>query len=169
MKRFKSILLPVDFEAHSAEAVRLATDIARGNGSRVMVVHVYDPRGYSLVSGFVSYTSDELTRVVVGLKGKLEAIRRQMMDAGVSDVRTCLLEGSPAQEIASFAQAGEFDLIIMGTQGRTGIWKELVGSVAASVIAAAPCPVLTTSASHLVRASKPAEPERSLATPRSVG
>jgi nucleotide-binding universal stress UspA family protein len=54
-----------------------------------------------------------------------------------------VVEGYPAEEIAALAQQRGVELIVMGTHGRTGMRKVLLGSVAERVIAIAPCPVLT--------------------------
>jgi nucleotide-binding universal stress UspA family protein len=65
-------------------------------------------------------------------------------------VRYLLVEGNPAAEILSAAREGNCDLIVMGTHGRTGLNRLLMGSVAEEVVRKAPCPVLT------VRADVPA-------------
>jgi nucleotide-binding universal stress UspA family protein len=54
-----------------------------------------------------------------------------------------LLHGPAAIELVEFARTGNFDLIVMGTHGRTGIRHVLMGSVAERVLRTAPCPVLT--------------------------
>jgi universal stress protein A len=58
-------------------------------------------------------------------------------------VETTQLQGIPAQEIITLAETGGFDLIVMGTHGRTGVPHMLIGSVTERVIRHAPCPVLT--------------------------
>ncbi len=58
-------------------------------------------------------------------------------------MRVVVLRGSPAQEIISFSRKGGFDMIVMGTHGRTGLRRVLMGSVAEAVVRRAQCPVLT--------------------------
>jgi len=59
------------------------------------------------------------------------------------EMRVVVVRGSPAQEILSFSKKGGFDMIVMGTHGRTGLRRVLMGSVAESVVRRAQCPVLT--------------------------
>jgi nucleotide-binding universal stress UspA family protein len=59
-------------------------------------------------------------------------------------VATVVAEGPPVSTIVDFAKTGAFDLIVMGTHGRTGMAHALLGSVAERVVRMAPCSVLTT-------------------------
>lgn len=70
--------------------------------------------------------------------------------AGV-EVESVILEGSPANEIVDFAEKNDIDLIVMGTLGRTGIERFLLGSVAGNVVSHSKTPVL------VVRGKKPEE------------
>jgi hypothetical protein len=79
-------------------------------------------------------------------------------------VRSRLLEGVPAAEILRLARDGHFDLIVMGTHGRTGIWQKLLGSLAQEVLTQASCPVMTIRAHVLDEA-----PETSSASNRGEG
>lgn len=65
---------------------------------------------------------------------------------GAPIVTTRVLQGAPAPTIVDFAQAGPFDLVVMGTRGRTGIRHAFVGSVAEKVVRHSSCPVLTVRA-----------------------
>jgi nucleotide-binding universal stress UspA family protein len=58
-------------------------------------------------------------------------------------IETLVITGRPASAIVEEASAGRFDLIVMGTHGRTGLTHALLGSVAERVVQKAPCPVLT--------------------------
>jgi nucleotide-binding universal stress UspA family protein len=60
-----------------------------------------------------------------------------------SAIERLLSEGKPGEEIVAFAKERNCDLIVMGTHGRTGLERALLGSVAEQVVRAAPCPVLT--------------------------
>jgi K+-sensing histidine kinase KdpD len=77
-----------------------------------------------------------------------------MTNAGVRGAQSRLLDGQPAPEILRLASEGEFDLIVMGTHGRTGVWQKLIGSMSQAVLSEAPCQVL------VVRAHDPKQEER---------
>jgi nucleotide-binding universal stress UspA family protein len=72
-------------------------------------------------------------------------------------VQRLLREGDPAQEILHTAEETKADLIVMGTHGRTGLRRLLMGSVAEVVLRKAPCPVLTVKS--LLRENAPADQE----------
>ncbi len=146
MKPFEKILVPVDFAPHSAEALRLACDIAQRYSASICLVHVHEPVDYALPEGYVLYTPDQLSRLNAELENRLRASQREVEALGVSRVDARLLHGSAALEIADFSQHESIDLIVMGTHGRTGLKHVLMGSVAERVLRAAACPVLTVKA-----------------------
>ena len=74
-----------------------------------------------------------------------------MENLGVTRVDRRLLQGAAAVEIVELARSADFDLIVMGTHGRTGLKHVLMGSVAERVLRTAPCPVLTVKASENVK------------------
>jgi len=150
MQIFKRILVPVDFSADSAEATRVAADLARRFEATLMLVHVYDPLVYSLPNGFVMVPQIQTDELFAALRKQLADSKRMALDAGAPTAETALLQGFVAGEIAEYAKVGEFDLIVMGTHGRTGVPHFLMGSVAERVVRLAPCPVLT------VKKAKPA-------------
>ena len=76
--------------------------------------------------------------------GKALAAEKKIAEtAGAQRVDTHQLQGIAADEIVEFAKKGAFDLIVIGTHGRTGIQHALIGSIAERVVRRAPCPVLT--------------------------
>jgi nucleotide-binding universal stress UspA family protein len=77
------------------------------------------------------------------LKEKLQRVQPQDEDVAVSHL---LEEGDPADQILRVAQEGGYDLVVMGTHGRTGLGRLLMGSVAEKVMRKAPCPVLVAKA-----------------------
>jgi nucleotide-binding universal stress UspA family protein len=78
----------------------------------------------------------------------LERARHDMQAEGVLQIDTALLEGKPYQEILRFAQEGAFDLIVIGTHGRTGLAHALLGSVAEKIVRLSRCAVLTVHRKH---------------------
>lgn len=143
MKPFKRILVPVDFSPHSREAIQYAADLSRRYEASLTLVHVYQPVSYVLPDGFVLYTSAQLASMLSKFEEHLTEAKEEAEAAGGLRVETKLLEGVAFAEIVSFAQESGYDLIVMGTHGRTGLMHALLGSVAERVIRKAPCPVLT--------------------------
>jgi len=144
----KVIVHATDFSPAAGPAFHRAVDAAKRQHASLVCVHVLEP----ITFGDQDYILRELefrdAAVAAARKGfdRLVALARR---AGVR-VRCVLLDGRPAREIVRLARARRASLITMGTHGRRGLRRLLLGSVAAGVAAAAPCPVLT------VRASPPA-------------
>jgi nucleotide-binding universal stress UspA family protein len=143
MNQYKKILVPVDFSIHSAEATRVAADLAKRFDSSVTLAYVYDPLAYSLPDGFVMMSQSEVNKLLEAFQTQLAANKQQALDAGAPRVDTKLLTGFVASEIVEFASRGEFGLIVMGTHGRTGMSHLVMGSIAEKVVRLASCPVLT--------------------------
>lgn len=146
MKAFEKILVPVDFAAHSAAAVELAIDLARRYEAQLTLVHVYEPIDYALPPGYVVYTPDQLSRMTAELDKRLQATGREVEGQSGRPVEVRLLQGPAALVIVDFARDESYDLIVMGTHGRTGVGHFLMGSVAEKVVRSAPCAVLTIKA-----------------------
>ena len=135
MLPIKTILHPTDFSELSDSAFRLACSLARDHGGRVVVLHVYPPPEVlgEVVAEPPDAGREELRRV-------LERVRPT--GPGVP-VEHRLEQGEAAETIVRLAREYGCDLIVMGTHGRTGLRRLLMGSVAEEVMRAAPCPVLT--------------------------
>ena len=142
MKIFTKILVPVDFSSHANEAVRYAADLSRTYGATVMIVHVAQPPSYMLPDLYYPFTPNQVIEINAMNNKGLEAALQQARTAGAQGVASKLLQGYPAAEIAACAALEKFDLIVMGSHGRTGISHALLGSIAEKVTRQAPCPVL---------------------------
>ena len=125
MLRVRTILYPTDFSSYSNQAYLHAVSIAERHGAGLTVVYV---------------TSPEQSEDKDYWRGQLEQIRPANPNINFGHR---FLEGDPATEIVRYAVEASFDLIVMGTHGRTGLTKLLIGSVASRVIATARCPVVT--------------------------
>jgi nucleotide-binding universal stress UspA family protein len=142
MQPFRKILVAVDFSPTSEQAVAVAGDLARRYGASVTLVTVYEPIAYALPDGGVLFARPEIDVLFEELEKQLEGLRPQSVAADVG-VELRVLQGVAASEICAAAEAGGFDLIVMGTHGRTGVSRFLLGSVAERVVRTAPCAVLT--------------------------
>ena len=131
----RTILHPTDFSEHSRAATELACALARDYGARLYVLHVL-PLTLAYGEGFAPPAESPLEEI---------KLRLDQVGAAAPGVRIerRLFEGRPATEILSLARAMPCDLIVMGTHGRTGLGRLLMGSVAEEIVRKAPCPVLT--------------------------
>lgn len=133
----KTILFPTDFSEASATAFEYAEDFARGSHGRLLIVHVQEPI-YPLVGGELAYLPSTQTN-----PEELAAELRKIVpnDSQLTYAHQ-LLQGDPATEIVNLAKSEHADMIILGTHGRTGVARLLLGSTAEQVLRRAPCPVL---------------------------
>ena len=158
MTPISRILVPIDFLPHSAEAVRHALDISNPFGAEVVLLHVYQPAEYPMAPNEVVYDAEQLERVTATVRARLEAVRRHIDPSGRRRVTARVVQGSPAQAIVEASNREAFDLIVMGTHGRTGVGRLVSGSIAEEVMRRAPCAVLT------VKSPRPAQPVGRVAT-----
>jgi nucleotide-binding universal stress UspA family protein len=146
---FRRILVPVDFSASSKLALEHALELSQKLGSTVRVVHAWEVPAYlrpdlTVWAGEVSTSLADQVRL-----GAETAMREFSRDNGLdgNESVTCeLLPGAPYNTILTVAEDGKFDLIVMGTHGRTGLSHALLGSVAEKIVRHASCPVLTVRA-----------------------
>jgi nucleotide-binding universal stress UspA family protein len=122
----RKILYPTDFSSYSNQAYLHAVALAENYGAGLTVMYVYHPG--SAEGGDRRHW-----------RSQLEQIRPVHQGIPVSHV---LLEGEPAGEIVRYSRDAGIDLIVMGTHGRTGVERLLLGSVAEQVLRDAPCSVL---------------------------
>lgn len=151
MRPIKRILCPTDFSDCAAEALRFAIDTAEKFEASITLLHVYGIPAYPLPEGGFFGGPSVTAELVRDATEQLERLKQQTARSVPAHVE--LREGVPASEICRFAREGDFDLIVIGTHGRTGIRHLLLGSVAEVVVRKAPCAVLT------VRSAPSPQPE----------
>jgi nucleotide-binding universal stress UspA family protein len=140
---FHRIVVPTDFSACSEDAWALARRIAGAVGSEIVLVHVFvEPPSYAEPSLSVNSAWQVIESARKWVEETLEKWADAAREKGIS-VRTLVRTGSPYQEIVDLATDERADLVAMGTHGRSGVNRFLLGSVADRVIRLAPCPVLT--------------------------
>lgn len=140
MKDFKRILVPVDFGESSEQALDLAIGMADKFGASLVLAHAYELPVYPYDGAFLA-SADWVTAI--------QTAARQRLDATLSSVRervpaatAVLREGSPTDQILAAAHDEKADLIVLGTHGRHGVGRVLLGSVAEKVARLSPIPVL---------------------------
>ena len=150
------ILVPVDFSAHSEVTFRYATTLALRLGASIELLHVVEnPSPNGLSSLEVPIPTAEVRESVVA--DRSERLSRYTAPSRLRLQRT-LRVGTPVQTILGYAESGAFDLIVMGTHGRTGLAHLLMGSVTEQVIRHAPCPVVTLRDAMVSARTEVAEP-----------
>lgn len=133
----KKIVFPTDFSSSSDAALAYATSLARDTGATLYIVHVEEPP-LAYGGGEMYYGIPEPN--TAALLKMLHAVKPT--DAAVPCEHR-LLAGDPAGAVVEFADNENADLIVMGTHGRTGLGRLLMGSVAEAIVRRATCPVLT--------------------------
>ena len=133
----RQIMFPTDFSHSSDAALALASSLAKDRGAKLHIVHVEEPPvaygGGEMYYGIPEPVTEDLQRMLEEIKPPDEEVAYEHE----------LITGDPAHAIADFAKEHDIDLIVMGTHGRTGLLRMLMGSVAEAVVRRAPCPVLT--------------------------
>ena len=144
----KKILFPTDFSTSSDAGLQQATSLARDTGATLLIVHVEEPPaaygGGEMYYGVLEPDNSELLKM-------LEAV--VPTDPTVSYEHRMLM-GDPASEIVRVADEENVDLIVMGTHGRSGLKRLLMGSVAESIVRHANCPVFSFKQPREVAAAK---------------
>ena len=141
---FHRILVATDFSPASEPALKEAAKLARSNKAELLIAHAYEPPSPLQIDGYVApwiYNEWEGTlrkEAELALSPLVERARQEGVTA-----RPVVLKGTPFRAITDAAQAEHAELVVMGTHGRTGLSRLVLGSVAARVAASAPCPVLT--------------------------
>jgi nucleotide-binding universal stress UspA family protein len=135
--QLKKILFPTDFSHASDAGLPLATVLARDTGATLVILHVEEPP--------LAYGGGELYYGIP--EPNTEALQKMLAAVKPTDPKVAyahrMVTGDPATEIVRVAEEEGADIIVVGTHGRTGLTRLLMGSVAEQVIRHSACPVLT--------------------------
>jgi nucleotide-binding universal stress UspA family protein len=133
----KKILVPTDFSHTGDAALQMATALARDTGATLLIVHAEEPPtaygGGEFYYGMPEPATDELQKMLHKVNPTDPAVSYEHR----------LISGDPAHAIVRLAKDEGVDMIVMGTHGRTGLTRMLMGSVAEAIVRRAECPVLT--------------------------
>ena len=131
-----TIVFPTDFSTASDAALVHAAALARQSGGRLLIVHVEEPPlaygGGELYYGLPEPSSERILKMLEDVKPADPAVPYTHR----------LTMGDPAAEIVRIATDEKAEMIVLGTHGRTGLTRLLMGSVAEAIVRRAPCPVL---------------------------
>lgn len=137
----RTILHPTDFSAPSRQAFAVACSLARHHNAKIIVMHVLE-RPVMVYTGVMMAPPPPPPS-----EEERQAAREQLLKIAAADPKIALehrqVEGDPAAAILEVAQNEQCDMIVMGTHGRTGLERLIMGSVAEKVMRNARCPVLT--------------------------
>ena len=152
MERFRHILVPTDFGDVAGAALDLALELAAKFGSKVTVMHAtwYPPATYAEYLQDIAWPTEELAGRIMNELSTVVAKAKQRHP----DVDSLIMTGETWERVLEAAKSVGADLIVMGTHGRTGLSRALLGSVAEKVVRLSPVPVLTVSAEPERRTSE---------------
>jgi nucleotide-binding universal stress UspA family protein len=137
MLSVQTILHPTDFSEHSSAAFLLACSLARDYHARLVVVHVAE---FPTVVGAADMLVLPLEADFAALRRKLDELQPVVPKV---QMERRLVEGDVVEAILQVAKEISASVIVIGTHGRTGMGRLLMGSVAEQVLRKAPCPVVT--------------------------
>lgn len=136
---FRSIVIATDGSENTQKAVSYGIKIAKLSGATVHALHVMDTSSISQ-----SWTAGKGTIYDI-LKNEGQKATSEVKEYGEAsgvEVKEVILDGHPSKEIIDFAEANDINLIVMGTLGKTGFDRFLMGSVAENVVRNSKVPVL---------------------------
>jgi nucleotide-binding universal stress UspA family protein len=142
MATLRRILVATDFTETSNRALDWAIELAAPLGASLTVMHAYEIPIVGFPDGALIATADIAARISDAARAALEGTVEQRRGRGVP-LEAVLREGVAWEEINSVADEKDADLIVIGTHGRRGLARALLGSVAENVIRTARRPVTT--------------------------
>ncbi len=142
----KRILVATDFSETADAAFDYAVDLAKPLGARLVVVHCYELPVYGFPDGALVASVEVATRIMnaaqAGLDGMVERYKDQI------PIDTVLRQGVAWEEVKAVSEEVGADLVVIGTHGRRGIARALLGSVAEKILRTSSAPVLTIHVPH---------------------
>jgi nucleotide-binding universal stress UspA family protein len=144
MKRIRHILYASDFSTASRRAFATAVTMAKTLDARLTIVHAIAPMIVTAPEQYVDAVTVEQLRIQERQWGARQ-VKRLADRAKKAGVRAAalLLDGDPGEQVVRASRSKRADIIVVGTHGRRGFSKFLLGSVAGRVVATATCPVVT--------------------------
>ena len=156
------IMIGVDDSPHSQAAVEFVRKMTWPKGSTIQVLSVVRPvvgiyaEAYVAAPAYVEEANEEAVRFHQEIASNAE---RALQGTSLG-VEAKILHGDPRTELVEAARVGQADLLVLGSHGRTGMTKLLMGSVASYVVTHAPCSVMVVKLDE--RAARAATPPKRL-------
>jgi nucleotide-binding universal stress UspA family protein len=138
---FKKILCPTDFSPGAESALRMAVRLAADSGAELVLAHAWyiPPAAYTVEAPFPPFL---IQQIVDDAQRGLDEVVQRATVASAQHTSGRLLNGVPWAQIVGELEEQAFDLCVIGTHGRTGLSRILLGSIAEKVLRHAPCSVL---------------------------
>lgn len=143
----KNILAPLDFSACSKGAFEAAIAWAKHFAATVHVLHAYHVPPIVLPDGGFALSQELNAKIDAASQTALRVYLEQYASTGVT-LKAHVHQAEPLEAILDVAEEVDADLIVMGTHGRSGVSRALLGSVAQKVLRASPVPVLIVPSLH---------------------
>ncbi|MFP8952092.1 universal stress protein [Natrialbaceae archaeon A-arb3/5] len=153
---YDRILVPTDGSAEGERALTYAFELAQTHNATIHALYVVNPSGYG---GLPMETAWEGINDALRDEGETAVERVEELSPEDVPVETTVLDGSPSQTIVEEATLDGCDLIVMGTHGRGGIDRLLLGSVTERVVRSAPVPVLTVNVNEELSDQEASQPQ----------
>ncbi|MBX3197872.1 MAG: universal stress protein [Labilithrix sp.] len=138
----KTILVPTDFSEPARVALDYAVQLAEKLGSSVHLVHAFEIPLVGFPDGVMTISAEMASRIIDAAQKALGELVQPYASRKV-EIHTSLEQADPRDAVLAVAERLGADLIVMGTHGRRGIARALIGSVAESVVRTSSLPVLT--------------------------
>ncbi len=142
MLSLRQILVPTDFSETSDKALDFALELAEKFDASVVVMHAFEIPVIGFPDGSIVATADVAARIQEASRKGLEATVAARAKRKVK-LTSVLREGPAADEIRSLAEELKVDMIVIGTHGRRGLARALLGSTAENVVRTVHIPILT--------------------------
>lgn len=167
MSKPKVILVATDFGEPAEAALRTAIEYAKVFGSQIVLMHTFEIPVIGFPDGAVVATAELTARILEGAQVGLDRLIQRHADCGVT-MRGVIKQGDPHRMVNETAEEVGAGLITLGTHGRKGLSRALLGSVAEKVVRTAQVPVLTVHSREQMRAASEVEPETSPSSARGT-
>ena len=146
MKKLSRLLVPVDYSEQSRRALEYAGQLAEAFSAKLDIVHCFDRPSYVSDDVFIERGGKRRPLIEV-LREDAEREMAQFLQGsklpkGIT-VDSHLIGGDPAGAVCERLGSGDYDVVVIGTSGKTGVRQLLLGSVAGRLVRLSPVPVLT--------------------------
>lgn len=142
-----TILVPTDFGEPSQAALDYAVELAKALNAEIVVLHAFEIPAMSFPDGAIVATAEMTSRILEGAQAGLDKEVGRFEGSGVT-VRGMVKQSDPWHAVLTAVDEVSADLVCMGTHGRRGLPRAILGSVAEKVVRTCPVPVLVVHAHH---------------------
>jgi nucleotide-binding universal stress UspA family protein len=141
----QTLVVATDFGPSADAALDRAIELARKLKARIFLVHTYQLPIVGFPDGALVASAELISRILDGAQTAFARALESRKDCGV-EIKTILKQADPREGILEVANEVQADLIVVGTHGRRGIARALIGSVAESIVRTSSVPVMTVHA-----------------------